>query len=100
MPRTGPVLTQKKRLRETLKKIFNINQFKQPSSKHFFGVILVSLNRPIVNSTWKNAMFEVQIYPTDSVFISRKVAFYLASQSKEKMMILNNNELPQNTSLN
>ena len=45
-------------------------------------------------------MFEVQIYPTDSVFISRKVAFYLASQSKEKMMILNNNELPQNTSLN
>ena len=49
MARTGPVLTQKKRLNETLKRIFNINQFKQPNSKHFFGVILFSLNRPIVN---------------------------------------------------
>ena len=35
MARTGPVLTQKKRLNETLKIIFNTNQFKQPNSKHF-----------------------------------------------------------------
>ena len=78
MVRTGPVLTQKKRLNETLKRIFNINQFKQPNSKHFFGVILFSLNRPIVNWSWENAIFVAQNYSTDSAFISRKVASYLA----------------------
>lgn len=92
---------QKKHLNETLKGLFHLNQFKQPSPKRFFVVNIFSLNKPIDNWSWENAMFVAQNYSTDSVFISRELANIIVLLSyKRKTMILNNKGLSQNNCLN